>query len=38
MRFEMANGKCYASLAMGRSSSLVRYRAEQRPMFMDYLI
>jgi uncharacterized protein GlcG (DUF336 family) len=37
MRFEMANGKCYASLAMGRSSSLVRYRAEQRPMFMDYL-
>ena len=37
MRFEMANGKCYASLVMGRSSSLVRYRAEQRPMFMDYL-
>lgn len=37
MRFEMAHGKCYASLAMGRSSSLVRFRAEQRPMFMDYL-
>ncbi|NKB21064.1 MAG: heme-binding protein [Alphaproteobacteria bacterium] len=38
MRFEMAHGKCFASLAMGRSSSLVRYRAEQRPMFMDYLL
>lgn len=37
MRFEMAHGKCYASLAMGRSSSLVRFRAEQRPMFMNYL-
>jgi len=37
LRFEMAHGKCYASLALGRSSSLVRYRAEQRPMFMDYL-
>ncbi len=37
MRFEMAHGKCYASLAMGRSSSLVRYRAKERPVFMDYL-
>ncbi len=37
LRFEMARGKCYASLALGRSSSLVRTRAEQRPMFMDYL-
>lgn len=37
IRFEMASGKCYASLALGRSSSLVRYRAEQRPLFMDYL-
>jgi len=37
LRFEMAHGKCYASLALGRSSSLVRYRAEERPMFMDYL-
>ena len=37
LRFEMAVGKCYASLALGRSSSLVRYRAEQRPLFMDYL-
>jgi uncharacterized protein GlcG (DUF336 family) len=37
IRYEMAYGKAYASLAMGRSSSLVRYRAEQRPLFMDYL-
>ncbi len=38
MRFEMAFGKAYAALALGRSSSLVRERAEQRPLFMDYLI
>ena len=37
MRFEMATGKAYAALAMGRSSSLVRVRAEQRPLFMDFL-
>jgi uncharacterized protein GlcG (DUF336 family) len=37
LRFEMAQGKCYASLALGRSSSLVRTRAEQRPEFMDFL-
>jgi uncharacterized protein GlcG (DUF336 family) len=38
MRFEMAFGKAYAALALGRSSTLVRLRAEERPMFMDYLI
>ena len=38
LRFEMAMGKAYASLAMGRSSSLVRVRAEQRPMFMKFLM
>lgn len=38
MRFEMAFGKAYAALALGRSSSLVRTRTEQRPLFMDYLI
>jgi uncharacterized protein GlcG (DUF336 family) len=38
MRFEMAFGKAYASLALGRSSDLVRQRAEHRPMFMDYMI
>ena len=37
MRFEMAFGKAYAALALGRSSDLVRQRAEHRPMFMDYL-
>jgi len=37
IRFEMAFGKCYGALALGRSTSLVRLRAEQRPLFMDYL-
>jgi uncharacterized protein GlcG (DUF336 family) len=38
IRFEMAFGKAYAALAMGRSSKLVRIRAEEKPIFMDYLI
>ena len=38
MRFEMAVGKAYAALALGRSSSLVRARAEERPLFMSYLM
>ena len=38
MRFEMAYGKAYAALALGRSSSLVRVRAEERPLFMQYLL
>lgn len=38
MRFEMATGKAYAALALGRSSSLVRARTEERPLFMSYLI
>jgi uncharacterized protein GlcG (DUF336 family) len=38
MRFEMAMGKAYAALALGRSSSLVRVRTEERPLFMNYLI
>ena len=38
MRFEMAMGKAYAALALGRSSSLVRMRTEERPLFMNYLI
>ena len=37
LRFEMAFGKCYGALALGRSTSLVRARAEQRPLFMEYL-
>ena len=37
MRFEMAMGKAYAALALGRSSSLVRVRAQEKPLFMDFL-
>ena len=38
MRFEMAIGKAFAALALGRSSSLVRMRTEERPLFMSYLM
>jgi uncharacterized protein GlcG (DUF336 family) len=38
IRFEMAFGKAYAALAMGRSSSLVRVRAGEKPIFMNYLL
>ena len=38
MRFEMAVGKAYAALALGRSSSLVRMRAEERPLFVNFLV
>lgn len=38
MRFEMAMGKAYAALALGRSSSLVRVRNEEKPAFVSYLI
>ena len=37
IRFEMAYGKAYAALAMGRSSRLVKVRAEEKPIFMRYL-
>src|SRR5438270_8706004 len=37
VRFEMAVGKAYASLALGRSSSLVRIRNEEKPAFMQFL-
>ena len=37
IRFEMAYGKAYAALALGRSSKLVKIRAEERPLFMRYL-
>jgi len=37
IRFEMAYGKAYAALALGRSSRLVKVRAEQKPIFMRYL-
>src|SRR5262245_40313129 len=38
IRFEMAYGKAYAALAMGRSSKLVKVRAEEKPIFMRYLM
>ena len=38
IRFEMAFGKAYAALALGRSSRLVRERAVERPIFMRYLM
>lgn len=38
IRFEMAFGKAYAALALGRSSKLVHQRAAERPIFMRYLI
>jgi uncharacterized protein GlcG (DUF336 family) len=38
MRFEMAYGKAYAALALGRSSKLVRVRNEEKPAFMRYLM
>lgn len=37
IRLEMAMGKTYAALALGRSSLLVQKRAQQRPMFIDFL-
>lgn len=38
IRFEMAYGKAYAALSLGRSSKLVRERAQERPIFMRYLV
>ena len=38
IRFEMAFGKAYSALALGRSSKLVKTRADERPLFMRYLI
>jgi uncharacterized protein GlcG (DUF336 family) len=38
IRFEMALGKAYAALALGRSSKLVRIRNDEKPAFMDFLI
>ena len=37
LRLEMALGKTYAALALGRSSSLVQARANERPMFMKFI-
>ena len=37
-RFEMAYGKAYASLALGRSSTLVKTRQQEKPEFVRFLI
>lgn len=37
-RFEMAYGKCYAALSLGRSSSLVKVRQQEKPEFVAFLI
>jgi uncharacterized protein GlcG (DUF336 family) len=37
-RFEMAYGKCYAALSLGRSSSLVKVRQKEKPEFVEFLI
>ena len=37
-RFEMAYGKAYAALALGRSSSLVKLRQQEKPEFVSFLI
>jgi uncharacterized protein GlcG (DUF336 family) len=38
MRFEMAYGKAYAALALGRSSTLVKVRQQEKPEFVRFLI
>ena len=37
-RFEMAFGKCYAALSLGRSSTLVKVRQQEKPEFVEFLI
>ena len=38
IRFEMALGKAYAALALGRNSSLVKVRQQEKPEFIAHLI
>lgn len=38
MRFEMAFGKCYAALSLGRNSGLVKKRQQEKPAFVEFLI
>lgn len=38
MRFEMAYGKCYAALSLGRNSFLVKKRQKEKPDFVQFLI
>lgn len=38
MRFEMAYGKAYAALSLGRNSALVKARQQEKPEFVRFLI
>lgn len=38
LRFEIAYGKAYAALAMGRPSRLVLQKQREKPVFMDNLL
>jgi uncharacterized protein GlcG (DUF336 family) len=38
LRFEVAYGKAYAALSMGRSSRLVLQKQREKPVFMDNLL
>ena len=38
LRFEMAYGKAYAALSLGRNSSLVKLRQQEKPDFVQFLI
>ncbi len=38
MRFEMAYGKAYAALSLGRNSGLVKLRQQEKPAFVQFLI
>jgi len=37
MRYDIAKGKAFAALAMGRSSKLVLQKSREKPIFMDVL-
>jgi len=37
LRFEIAQGKAYAALSLGRSSRLVLQKAKEKPIFMENL-
>jgi uncharacterized protein GlcG (DUF336 family) len=38
LRFEVAYGKAYAALAMGRTSKMVLQKAKEKPLFMDSFV
>lgn len=38
MRYEIAYGKAFAALSMGRSSKMVLHKSREKPMFMQNLL